>query len=308
MVRKLDITALSGLLYGWLAGVVALTTALLSAVIGQALGAAAGGCTWIGASLPVDRQVWALVNQPVLNFASQPRAIGYWLGSLVVPAVFAVGVIHVIPRARTLASELLAVHVAWGTAVVGLAWLPLLDPVDGHLARWLQLTDLHDELIWLAPLSAVFIAILPTLRLLALARIARPHTGRGLRLAIVLLHFGVPCVWWVAGMTAIRGEPAIVSSLAVLSVLAVAAAVAWFGYPPAFVHKLGEMETASWVRLFGTAAVAILVLWLAGRPIENGKAAGILWGTPGAYNNVRPWIEATSAWPRSSPVPVSGQR
>ena len=53
-----------GLLYGLLAAVAAFPGALLVAVAGQGIGALLGGCGWIGVSTPVDRQVWALVNQP----------------------------------------------------------------------------------------------------------------------------------------------------------------------------------------------------------------------------------------------------
>ena len=55
------------------------------------LGALLGGCGWIGISTPLHRQVWALVNQPALNFASLPRGLGYWLGSLALPLLIVVG-------------------------------------------------------------------------------------------------------------------------------------------------------------------------------------------------------------------------
>ncbi len=58
----------------WLAASVALPFALIGASLGQGLGALIGGCHWIGVTLPLDRQVWALVNQPVLNFAALPTA------------------------------------------------------------------------------------------------------------------------------------------------------------------------------------------------------------------------------------------
>ncbi len=298
MLRNLDVASPSGVVFGWLSAAVGFASAVAVAVVGQGAGAVTGGCGWIGVSLPIDRQAWALVNQPALNFASQPRAFGYWLGSLVLPLLVAAAVVHLIPRARSLSSELLAVHVAWGMIVVGVAWLPLLDPVDGHIARFLKIHGVPLQGVWLAPTLAAGVAFLPTLRLLALARITRQHIGRGARLGLILLHLGVPCVAWAALVSTIHGTPMVIPSVAIAAPLVVACTIARFGYPPPYAHQLRELDAANWLRVLITAAVVITLLWLTGRPLGDGRYAGVAWGAPGAYNNVRPWVETAPAWPR----------
>ena len=302
MVRNLDLTAPSGILFGWLAAVFGFTSGLLMAVGGQGLGAIVGGCGWIGISTPLGRQVWALVNQPALNFASEPRAVGYWLGSLALPLLAGVAVLHLIPRARTLAAELIAVHFAWGATAVGVAWLPLLDPADGHVARFLELADLPSLIVWTAPSLAAIAAFPPVLRLLALARVARPHTGRGVRLMVVVAHLGTPCVVWAVMVSLVRGAPPLAPIVALTAPLLVACAVAWFGYPPAYVHRLREIETKSWLRLLCSALVVVVLVWVAGRPLGGDTWAGLLWGKASSRNNIRPWVATAEAWP---PWPAS---
>jgi hypothetical protein len=256
-----------------------------------------GGCGWIGISTPLGRQVWALVNQPALNFASEPRALGYWLGSLVLPLLTGVAALHLIPRARTLAAELIAVHLAWGAAVVGVAWLPLLDPGDGHLARFLDLFDLPALLVWAAPSLASIAAFPPTLRLLSLARAVRPHIGRGVRLAVVTAHLGGPCVAWALLASLLRGSPPVAPIVGLLAPLLVACSVAWVGYPSAYAHRLDGIDRTSWLRLAGSALVVAALVWCAGRPLGGDKWTGLLWGTPSTRNNIRPWVVVSDVWP-----------
>lgn len=293
MVRNLDVMAPSAILFGWLAAIVGFTSALLAAVVGQGLGAVAGGCRWIGISTPVGRQVWALVNQPTLNFSSQPRAVGYWLGSLLLPLLVGVAVLHLIPRARTLASELVAVHIAWGATVVGVAWLPLVDATDGHLIRYLELCDLPALVVWTAPTLAAIAAFPPVLRLLGLARVTRPHTSRGIRLLVVALHLGSPCLGWALLVSAVLGAPPAAAIVALLAPLMVGCAVAWFGYPPPYVHRLRGIETGSWLRMLAAALAVLTLVWLAGRPLDNDTWAGLLWGKAGVSNNIRTWMVTT---------------
>ena len=87
----------SAIAISWLAASAAIPLTLITAVFGQGIGALAGGCHWIGASVPIGRQVWALDNQPVLNFSSLPGAGGYWLGSTAVPLVIAITEVSGIP-------------------------------------------------------------------------------------------------------------------------------------------------------------------------------------------------------------------
>ena len=284
-------------LFSLLAAVAAFSGALLMAAVGQGLGALVGGCTWIGASTPLDRQVWALVNQPTLHFSSLPRAVGYWAGSYLLPLMVGVGSIPLLPRARTLAAELVTLHAAWAATLVGVAWMPLVDPVDGHLSRWLDLWNLPHALVWLGPALALPAAALVTLRLLSLVRIIRHLSSRGLRLAAVMLHLLAPAAAWVGLATAIRGGLNPWPTVAVGATAAAVLAVAWFGYPPAFPHRLEILSRGSWLRIGAAGAVLTVAVVGAGRPLAEDRTAGVLWAHPGSYNNVRPWIEATSIAP-----------
>jgi len=292
MRREVDVMAAKGLLYGLLAAAAAFPGTLLLAVAGQGIGALAGGCGWIGISTALDRQVWALVNQPILDFATELESLGYWLGSVVLPLLVAFAAIPLLPRARSLAAELIVVQLTWACAVIGLAWLPLLDPLDGHLVRWVELWRLPAPLLFLAPALAIPAAVPPTLRLLGLLRIGRPNTGRALRLATVMLHLALPAAAWVAAATALLGALPPPSALAAGAAVVVALSTAWFGYPPAFVHRLRPLSLGSWLLLAALAAAAVAIVWLAGRPLPEGRRAGLLWAQPTASNNIRPWIDA----------------
>ena len=81
MVREHDVMAPKIVLFSLVAAAGALAGALLVAILGQGLGGLIGGCGWIGISSPLDRQVWALMNQPTLNFSTLLRSLGYWAGS-----------------------------------------------------------------------------------------------------------------------------------------------------------------------------------------------------------------------------------
>jgi hypothetical protein len=280
-----------GLLFGLLAAALALPGALLAAVAGQAVGSLLGGCGWIGISTPLDRQVWALVNQPALNFASLPRGLGYWLGSLLLPLLVGCLIVHFLPRSRSLAAELTALQLAWGCTTVAVAWLPLLDSADGHIRRLLELWHLPHELLWVVPLLAVPAALPPTLRLLALLRAARQHTGRGLRLATVGVHLVFPVAVWVGLATLIRGEPAPAASIGLAAPIVTAVAVAWYGYPYAFPHRLRELQPSDAVRVAVIGTLVIATVWFAGRPLAKSRASGLLWANPKSYNNIRQWVE-----------------
>jgi hypothetical protein len=263
--------------------------------------------------VPVDQQVWALVNQPALNFSSQPRSLGYWLGSIALPLFVSLTAVRLWPKSRTLGCQLWTVHLAWANATVALAWLPLLDRADGHVARWLALHQLPSVLLWLAPILSAVAAFPATLRLLALTRVARPHTGRWLRLAMVALHLGVPCSIWAGLAWAVSGRPPIVPAVAMMAPLAIAASVAWFGYPTPFPHRLDPLSRTSWLRVAACAVIILGLLLAAGRPLAGDLRAGLLWGEPRAYNNIRPWIARTSVWspltilkPEAVRQPVAG--
>lgn len=293
MRSNFDLMAPRLLVVSWLAAAVAYPLTLMTAVLGQGLGALAGGCGWIGLSLPVDRQVWALVNQPVLNFASLPMATGYWLGSLALPLAVGTLLLPLMPRPRSLAVELAAVHIAWTAAALGVAWLPVLDMRDGHFTRWLALHGMPSGAVWLTPVVGAGIVLLPTIRLLQLARRYRPHSGRSYRLVVVCVHLILPFLLWVALAFTVHGS-LIVSGIVAAALVATTGFVfAWFRYPAPFVQPLRELSPRDVVVVAAVAAVLAVILWLGGRPLEGGRSAGLQWGNASAFNNVRPWIDAT---------------
>jgi hypothetical protein len=279
------------LVVAWLAAAASLPFALAVAVLGQALGAMAGGCSWIGITLPLDRPVWALVNEPSLHFASLGSASGYWLGSTVLPLLAAFAVIPSLPRPRTVAAELGFTQFAWANAAVGLAWLPLLDLDDGHLARWLDLHHLPAHLLWLAPALSIPAAVLVAIRLLSLTRATTQYVGpfgRLITVAAYLLPVPVACI--VAAST-LLGAPPMAATIAIAIPVAAAFGVALRGLPPPYVHSLRPVRAASVLRLVCLLLAAAALLLIAGRPLPQRKVSGLLWGRAFANNNIRPWVE-----------------
>ncbi len=286
-----------GIAFAWLAAAAMIPLVLILAVLGQAVGAMLGGCTWIGGSLPADHQVWALVNQPTGDglasaFASQRRATGYWLGSMLLPLAVAALAVPILPRSRSLAAELVVVQLAWTAATVGVAWMPLLDAKDGHLSAWLELHRLPPLLVWSLPLLAAAAALSPCLRLLALARRLRSHISRWQRLGVVVLYLLPPLAGWVCLAALVRGELPVRSLIGILVPSLVAVATAWLTSPPPYVQPLEELEGGS----FAWAIAAVLVLGslvaVAGWPLADSRRTGLLWSHPSSANNVRPWIRA----------------
>lgn len=304
VTRGSDVLSLPALTCAALAAALAVPLTLLLAALGQGVGSWLGGCEWIGLSVPLDRPVWALVNQPELSFGARRAAFGYWLGSLLLPALVGGLSLPFVPRRRSVAAELFMVQLSWACLVVGLAWLPLLDRGDGHLARWLLIHRLPAPLLWLAPVGAAALAAIPTLRLLAVAQVARRHPSRLLRLALVALHLGLPVVAWVSLASLLGGrfllQPTVAAALPLLAALVLAAV----RYPAPWVHGLEEVGAMSFVKL-AVAVVAVAgALWVAGRPVAPGARGGVLWGPPTAVNNIRPWIAPAPLY-RGSLTPTS---
>ena len=80
--------------------------------------------------------------------------------------------------------------------------------------------------------------------------------------------------------------------------------VAWMGFPPAYPWPLERPATAAVLRAMVAAALGVTVLWCTGRPIDDGRAAGVLWRTPTGRNNIRSWISPTAVAGASvRPVP-----
>jgi hypothetical protein len=294
MQSEPEFGAPSVIVLSWTAAIAAYPAALVAAVVGQGLGALAGGCHWIGFSFSINRQVWALVNQPVLNFASLPSATGYWLGSLILPLLLAATLIPLLPRKRSLLAELVLVQVSWAASVIGIAWLPLVDRDDGHLVRWLGLHDLPAAAVWLAPFVASLLGLIPTLRLLALARRRRPDTGRLYRLRLVMVHFAAPVALWAGAAAGLGDTVPLDAMIAISFPLCAAMALAWLRYPPPFAHRLEQPSRSGLTMLIATAAACAIATTVATRPRPDGECPGVLWAAPQSFNNIRPWIDAVS--------------
>ncbi len=275
----------------WLAASAAIPIALLTAVFGQGLGAVVAGCHWFGICVPVDRQPWALVNQPAINFASLPSAGGYWLGSTLLPLLVAVALVPLLPRASSLIAELAIVQAAWASATVAVAWLPLVDPDDGHLIRFLTLHDLPPVLVWIVPAVASAAGLLPTLRLLELARRRRRDVGRWYRTLLVAVHLGVPVALWFGLVSVIRGAVPIAAAIAIAAPVAAALILAWLRFPQPYVRPLAGLTGAGVAWLTALAVTSAAIVWMCGHPTAGGKRVGLLWGEAFSLNNMRPWIE-----------------
>jgi hypothetical protein len=287
-------------LTSWLGGALGASVALMVAALGQGIGATLGGCSWIGVSLPIHRQVWSLVNEPNLAFAASTSATGYWLGSVALPLIVAATAVPLLPRRRTHGLELTVIQAAWMHAVLGLAWLPLLDAEDGHVVRWLALHDLPSALIWLLPLLSALLVVPPALHLLSLARAARTNLGRSARLAVVVIHLMPPLAAWVLLSASLRGDPPVLAAAALgLPVLAVLV-TAWVGFPAPYVHDLRPLSLATVAGLAASLALAGCIVWAFGRPLDDGRVAGFQWGRAGPFDNVRPWIDPIELGSRPS--------
>ncbi len=303
VIRRPDPLSPVGLLASWLAGLIALPLALFVAAGGQGFGALLAKAGWIGLSVPWDRQAWALVNQPVLNFASLPSASGYWLGSWIAPLAVAALALPLSLRLKSLSSQIFVVQLAWATAVIGASWQPALDPHLSHLARWLMFRGLPIELRWLSPILVAAVVVPIVLRLIAIARITRYHLSRGRRLVLVTAHLVPIPLAWAAVTTTIRAEFQLEASIAAGVPLLVVLMVAWIGYPAPLTHPVTPVTA----RAFGLLAVSLVLawaaFWIAGRPLPDDRAAAVQWGRAGSSNNIRPWMEPVMApW---LPRPVS---
>jgi hypothetical protein len=285
----------------WLGAAAALPFALTSAALGQGLGAVVGGCHWIGVSLPLDRQVWALVNQPVLNFASLPSASGYWLGSVLLPLAVAITILGFLPQARSWVTQLSCIQIAWALSLVAVAMLPVLDGEDGHVARFLALHGWPAALVWFSPLVAAGAALMPTHRLIQLARRRHHNIRRRNRILVVAIHLGVPAVAWLGLVSLVHGSVPIPAIFAAAAPLFAALTFAWFRFPEPYVRPLERAKVGEIIGLGLIALILAAIVWISGRPLGEGQSAGILWGNAQSSNNVRPWIQPWSIPDQSQP-------
>ncbi len=287
-------TAVSAVAVSWLAAIAAQGSALVLSAVGQGFGALAGGCGWIGVTIPLDRQVWALVNQPVLNFSSLSGAGGYWLGSIGLPMVTAIFLLTLRPKNPTLAGQLALVQTVWWAILIAGAWLPLLDPVDGHLARWLLLHELTPPLVWFAPAVAAVLAGFAAFRLLELARRFRSDLGRARRVATIVIHFVMPVAGWLGLVRIVSGTLPWRPLLGLAAPVAAALVLAWLRYPPPYPRPLPAPSPRAAAALLAAVVLAACAIWLAGRPLADGRVSGLVWGEAGSFNNIRAWIQPWS--------------
>lgn len=286
-----DPMALKSLLASWLAAVFAVPASLIAAAAGQGLGTLVVGGSWIGVCVCWNREVWSLVNQPVLNFAASVNSTGYWLGSWIVPLAFAVAVIPLSVRLKTLTSQLVVVQTAWVALVIAASWQVFLEPDRGHLARWLLFRGWPIELRWLAMAAAIAAAVPVVLRLLALARIARYHPSRSRRLGLVVLHLFPAPVAWAAVAGSLAPTLPLEACIAGALPLVTAIMVAWFGYPAQPTHAITPVRIRVCVPLGIAAALMWAAFYAAGRPLPPDRAAAVQWAHETATNNIRDWME-----------------
>ncbi len=285
----------TGLLASALAAALGLPLSLFTATIGQGIGALLAGGGWIGLCVGWDRQAWALVNQPVLNFASLPSATGYWLGSWIAPLLVAALAIPLSLRLRSLTAQLIVVQWAWMAAVIGVSWQPALDFQRCQFARWLEFRDLPPELLWTSVALAAVAAVPIVLRLIAIARIARYHLSRARRLTLVGLHLLPAPLAWAAVTTMIRGAIEVQACIAAGAPILVVVAVAWIGYPAPLTHPVEPVRARALAQLSLMLVLVWAAFWIAGRPLAEDRVAAVQWGGETSTNNVYPWMEPLRA-------------
>ena len=301
----------AAIVVGWVAALGAGIVTLGIIACGQGFGAMLGGCRWIGVTLPLHRQPWALVNQPSLAFSADGAAAGYWLGGTVACLLVATLVIPFVPRPRGLTWELLAIQISWMASVLGLGWLALLDPWDGHLSLFLRLHEMSPALVWLVPVLGAWAALMPTLRLLALVRGAQPQVGRSGRVLTVVIHLVLPACAWITGglvlisRTSSPNHGTLLEGLlpfealwppvlaAVLPSVA-ALTLAWLAFPRAWVHHLEGVSLRSGVLLMVWAAALVGFYLALGGTTGEGTCRGVVWTHADSRNNIRPWITPIS--------------
>ena len=281
----------SAVFASWLAAVAAVPLSLLAAGFGQGFGTVVVGGKWIGLCLAWDRGVWALVNQPAINFAASWAATGYWLGAWALVFSIAVAALPLSLRLKHLDGQLFVIQSAWIALVIGASWQVFLDGSNGKLARWLGFHELPLELRWFAVVAAAAAAVPIVLRLLAVARITRFNLGRGRRLALVVVHLLPVPTGWAVISAVIREDLPVESVVGAAVPMVTALVVAWVGYPAPLTHGVTGLRP----RVFAILTVTVLAAWsilvVAGRPLPDHRTAAIQWAHDNPINNIRPWME-----------------
>ena len=107
-----------------------------------------------------------------------------------------------------------------------------------------------------------------------------------------MLHLLPPTLAWVGVASLVHGSVPVLPTAAVALPMSSAVVLAWFRYPKPFVRRLDLPSGSRVITLALTAAVLWTVIWFAGRPVGEENRAGVLWGQPQAFNNIRAWIDA----------------
>ena len=99
---------------------------------------------------------------------------------------------------------------------------------------------------------------------------------------------------WVGLVSLIRSSVPREATVAIAVPVCAVILLAWLRYPAPYVRSLERPTVSRVVALVICAVVATVLVWITGRPLPDDASAGILWGQPQAYNNIRPWIDPFS--------------
>lgn len=272
----------------WAAALLAWPAVWLLLVASQGVGVVLAGGEWIGVALPWGSQPWALVNEPVLEFAITRGALwGYWLAPLLAAALLAFVPPLLVPS-RGWVSELLIFQLSSGAALLGLGWAPPLGVDDGPAAGLARFWGVSPTLVVVA--STVVGAIGVQLALLRLSGHLWALPGgplRRRRVAVWVIHGAVPVVLWIVAVV-LSGWPLPRLSwppVAVILVCGLLGSVTFLARAPLRPRPdLGRLATVVVLALGVLAGAA----WLwAGAPAgRQGKA--LLWRSQRETSNVRP--------------------
>jgi hypothetical protein len=279
-------------LLSWLVATGLWPVAWLVPSLAQGVGVTSAGGQWIGLAVPFAGQSWALVNEPTVGFAATHAALwAYWLAPLLAPLVLALLLPLFVPTGRSWLGELTVLHLALASAVLDLGWAPPLGVGDGPAAGLERFWGMGEgTVVGICLLLAAVSVPFTLVRLLSHLWNVPGGPTRRRRLVAVTLHVVVPAGGWCA-VTLLSGwRLPVISALAAggLMVIVLAAAFTFVSHPP-----IARKRGPEWTAFALAAVVAVIaggaVAW-AGAPLA-GMPRAILWGPPGATNNVRRGME-----------------
>lgn len=269
---------------------------LLAAVQGVGVMLAGGG--FIGVSLPLGQYPWALVNQPEINFASTRAGLwGYWLPSVLVAAVLGAGLPVLAPSPRRWGGELFLLHLAFGSAVLGLGWAPALGCLDGPargLERFFHLPSL--AFVGGCALVGAWVSSLAMIRLAGGLWHHSSVVSRSRRVSVVVLHGVLPASIWLGLATLLGWRPGLLPLAGVGTVLLGSLVTLLQRVPRASLQRRDAPSTARVLVVWPFACAALVLAAWAGAP-EDRAPRGYIWGKPLATNNIRPDWRVTTLRP-----------